>query len=367
VLNKTDLVTPPTLLPLIAALGDLATFEETFMVSAHTGDGIRRLADALAEVVPLGPWLYPEDDLTDLPDRLLAAETVREQIFMQTHEEVPYGATVETESFKDRKDGSVRIDVTIYVARPGHKAILIGDKGSKIKAIGARARQDLAGLLDRHRPGGSRQGVIPRIKLSGIVLAADLGGTLLFALEGALIAIRAGLDLLGIAVIGFVAALGGGIIRDVLIGATPPAAIRDARYPLVTLIGTSVAILGAPWLHQAPRTPLIALDAAGLSLFAVAGLQKAVVRGVGPVGAVLMGTLTAVGGGMVRDVLLAQVPVILRTDFYATAAIIGCLAILLARRFGLSMQMASVVGGLCCFVARMLGALNGWHLPAFHY
>jgi GTPase len=149
VLNKTDLVTPASLLPLIAALGALANFEETFMVSAQTGDGIRRLADALADVVPEGPWLYPEDDLTDLPDRLLAAETVREQIFMQTHEEVPYGATVETESFKDHKNGSVRIEVTIYVARAGHKAILIGDKGSKIKSIGAKARQDLAGLLDR--------------------------------------------------------------------------------------------------------------------------------------------------------------------------------------------------------------------------
>jgi GTPase len=149
VLNKTDLIGPPSLLPLIASLGALARFDETFMVSAQTGDGVRRLADALAEAVPAGPWLYPEDDLTDLPDRLLAAETVREQIFMQTHEEVPYGATVETESFKDRKDGSARIEVTIYVARPGHKAILIGDKGSKIKAIGARARQDLAGLLDR--------------------------------------------------------------------------------------------------------------------------------------------------------------------------------------------------------------------------
>ena len=119
------------------------------MVSAQTGDGVDRLADALAAAVPEGPHLYPEDDLTDLPDRLLAAEIVREQIFMQTHEEVPYGATVETESFKERKDGSVRIDVTIYVARPGHKAILIGDKGSKIKAIGARARQDLASLLER--------------------------------------------------------------------------------------------------------------------------------------------------------------------------------------------------------------------------
>jgi GTP-binding protein Era len=149
VLNKTDLIAPPALLPLIATLGALATFEETFMVSAVTGDGIAALSDALAEAVPEGPHLYPGDDLTDLPDRLLAAEIVREQIFMQTHEEVPYGATVETETFQERKDGSVRIDATIYVSRPGHKAILIGEKGGKVKAIGARARQDLASLLER--------------------------------------------------------------------------------------------------------------------------------------------------------------------------------------------------------------------------
>ncbi len=149
VLNKTDLVTPPQLLPLIATLAALTTFEETFMVSAVTGDGIAALSDALAAAVPEGPHLYPDDDLTDLPDRLLAAEIVREQIFMQTHEEVPYGATVETESFQERKDGSVRIDATVYVSRPGHKAILIGEKGSKIKAIGARARHDLASLLER--------------------------------------------------------------------------------------------------------------------------------------------------------------------------------------------------------------------------
>ncbi|WP_428488107.1 GTPase Era [Rhodopila sp.] len=149
VLNKSDLVSPPSLLPLIATMGALATFEETFMVSAVTGDGIGPLSDALAAAVPEGPHLYPGDDLTDLPDRLLAAEIVREQIFMQTHEEVPYGATVETESFQERKDGSVRIDATVYVSRPGHKAILIGEKGNKIKAIGARARLDLASLLER--------------------------------------------------------------------------------------------------------------------------------------------------------------------------------------------------------------------------
>jgi GTP-binding protein Era len=149
VLNKTDLVTPPALLPLTAALTQLAPFEETFMVSAATGDGVDRLADALAGAVPEGPFLYPEDDLTDLPDRLLAAEIVREQIFLQTHEEVPYSATVETETFQERKDGSVRIEATVYVSRPGHKAILIGEKGARIKSIGARARQDLASLLER--------------------------------------------------------------------------------------------------------------------------------------------------------------------------------------------------------------------------
>ena len=149
VLNKCDLVPPGALLPLTAALTELATFEETFMVSASTGDGLLELMDAFAGAVPEGPFLYPEDDLTDLPERLLAAEIVREQIFMQTHEEVPYGTTVETESWTERKDGSVRIDVTIYVARPGHKAILIGDKGSKVKSIGARARQHLTRLLER--------------------------------------------------------------------------------------------------------------------------------------------------------------------------------------------------------------------------
>jgi len=149
VLNKIDLVAAPRLLPLTSELASLAPFEETFMVSAATGDGLDRLQNALAAAMPAGPHLYPDDDLTDLPDRLLAAEIVREQIFLQTHEEVPYGATVETEDWQDRKDGSVRIEATIYVARAGHKAILIGEKGARIKAIGARARSDLAGLLDR--------------------------------------------------------------------------------------------------------------------------------------------------------------------------------------------------------------------------
>jgi GTPase len=149
VLNKVDICARPELLPLTAELTALVPFEQTYMVSAANGDGVTDLLDALAGALPEGPYLYPEDDLTDLPDRLLAAETVREQVFLQTHEEVPYGTTVETESFTERPDGSVRIDVTIYVARAGQKAILIGDGGGRIKSIGSKARGEISRLLER--------------------------------------------------------------------------------------------------------------------------------------------------------------------------------------------------------------------------
>ncbi|CAI9119427.1 GTPase Era [Brytella acorum] len=149
VLNKTDLVTPGQLLPLTQELSALVPVEHVFMLSARTGDGVEAMVQHLADAMPEGPFLYPEDDLTDLPDRLLAAELVREQIFMQTHEEIPYQATVETESFKEREDGSVRIEATIYVSRPGHKAILIGEKGQRIRSIGEKARHELVRLLER--------------------------------------------------------------------------------------------------------------------------------------------------------------------------------------------------------------------------
>jgi GTP-binding protein Era len=175
VLNKVDLVPRPRLLPLTATLTGVAPFEETFMVSAATGDGVDRLIDALAMGVPEGPYLYPPDELTDLPDRLLAAEIVREQIFHQTHEEVPYGTTVETESWEERADGGVRIDATIYVAKPGQKAILIGSNGGRIRGIGARARQELTELLERpvhlflnvkERPGWDEEGA--RLRAIGL-------------------------------------------------------------------------------------------------------------------------------------------------------------------------------------------------------
>ena len=149
VLNKTDLFDTKRLLPLTAELNGMLEFAQTFMVSAETGDGVDRLRTALAAAMPEGPWLFPEDELSDVTDRMLAAEIVREQILRQTHEEVPHHATVETESWQERKDGSVRIDCTIYVGRASQKAILIGDKGSRIREIGQRARTELTRLLER--------------------------------------------------------------------------------------------------------------------------------------------------------------------------------------------------------------------------
>ncbi len=149
VLNKVDTLAREKLLPLTAALSETLAYAQVIMVSAANGDGVSDLLDSVAATLPEGPHLYPDDEITDLPDRLLAAEIVREQIFLQTHEEVPYGTTVETESFAERPDGSVRIDATIYVARAGQKAILIGANGARVREIGAKARTHLAQLLDR--------------------------------------------------------------------------------------------------------------------------------------------------------------------------------------------------------------------------
>jgi GTP-binding protein Era len=174
VLNKVDLIDRQKLLPLTQDLAALAPFEQVFMISAATGDGIEVLLDYCAAKLPEGPFLYPEDELTDLPDRLLAAEIVREQIFLQTREEIPYGATVETESYQTRK-GAVRIDAVIYVTKPSHKAILIGAKGARIKEIGTRARKELAALLEtkvelflrvNERPGWDEEAA--RIRAAGL-------------------------------------------------------------------------------------------------------------------------------------------------------------------------------------------------------
>ena len=148
-INKIDLVRRDKLLEIADALFRAGPFDEVFMISGLTGDGVEDLKRHLAALMPAGPWLFPEDQLSDAPERVLAAEVTREQVFLQLHDELPYMAAVETESWEERKDGSVRIDQVLYVRRPGQRAIVLGDKGARIKAIGARARAELERLLDR--------------------------------------------------------------------------------------------------------------------------------------------------------------------------------------------------------------------------
>jgi GTP-binding protein Era len=144
VLNKIDIIAREKLLALAAKLNERATFEETFMVSALTGDGVEDLRHALGRRMKPSPWLYPEDQLSDAPLRLLAAEITREQIYERLHDELPYQSTVETDSWTNQKDGSARIEQTIYVAREGQKRIVIGEGGRTIKAIGQAARREIA-------------------------------------------------------------------------------------------------------------------------------------------------------------------------------------------------------------------------------
>ena len=148
-INKIDTVDRPELLKLAETFHGEGVFDRIFMISALTGDGVRDLRNHLVSVLPQGPWLYPEDQLSDIPQRLLAAEVTREKAFLQLHEELPYALTVETESWQERKDGSVRIDQVIIVGRENHKAMVLGHQGSKVKAIGSAARQELEKQLDR--------------------------------------------------------------------------------------------------------------------------------------------------------------------------------------------------------------------------
>lgn len=149
ILNKIDLLPRERLLPIADTLVNLGGFQEVFMISALRRDGVESLLDALAEAMPVGPHLFPPDELTDQTDRMLAAELVREQIFLQMREEVPYATSVETESFKEWRNGAVRIEVTVYVARASHKRMLLGERGAQIKSIGLRARLQLEAFLER--------------------------------------------------------------------------------------------------------------------------------------------------------------------------------------------------------------------------
>jgi GTP-binding protein Era len=148
-LNKIDLLAREALLSIVADLSDRFAFEEVFMISAEKGSGVDDLATYLSTHVPEGPWLYPEDQIADVSLRLLAAEITREKLILRLHEELPYALTVETESWKDFKDGSVRIEQVVYVQRDGQKALVLGQKGKTIKEVGSEARKDMMDSFDR--------------------------------------------------------------------------------------------------------------------------------------------------------------------------------------------------------------------------
>ena len=149
VLNKVDVADKPRLLTHAERLNALAEFSDTFFVSATTGDGVPELKSALAAAMPAGPWHYPEDQVSDATERALAAEVTREQLYLQLHAELPYASVVETEKFSDREDGSAEIHQQILVERQTQRAIVLGKGGQRIREIGARARAELAALLDR--------------------------------------------------------------------------------------------------------------------------------------------------------------------------------------------------------------------------
>lgn len=148
-INKIDRVEAPVLLGLTQKLNELYPFAETFMISAEKGHGVDVLRKWLAGELPAGPWLYPEDQIADLPMRMIAAEMTREKLTLRLHQELPYQLTVETENWEERPDGSARVDQLVYVVRDGHKGIVLGNKGETIKAVGKAAREELEAFLGR--------------------------------------------------------------------------------------------------------------------------------------------------------------------------------------------------------------------------
>jgi len=193
-------------------------------------------------------------------------------------------------------------------------------------------------------------------------LALDLAGTFVFALSGALTAVKCRLDIFGVFVLSFLAGNSGGIIRDVVIGATPPLAINDWRYVAVSLLAGIVTFFRYSDVDRL-KTPVLLCDAAGLALFAVEGTNKALAFHLGPMPAVLLGMLTGIGGGMARDVLVAEIPMVLRADFYAVAALIGAAVVVVGRKLDFSSTSAGLAGAVLCFGLRFLAIRRHWQLP----
>ena len=195
-----------------------------------------------------------------------------------------------------------------------------------------------------------------------LVLILDLLGTFVFALAGATAGARRQLDIFGILVLAFAAACAGGITRDLLIGAIPPAAISDWRYLATSILAGIIAFRWHVTIERMAN-PVRMFDAAGLALFAVAGAQKALAYDLSAVMAALLGMLTGIGGGVVRDLLLAQIPTVLRSDLYAVAALSGAAIVVIGDLFGAPPLGAALVGAAFCFTLRVMAIRYGWHLP----
>ena len=200
------------------------------------------------------------------------------------------------------------------------------------------------------------------ILINTLLVVFDLGGTFVFALSGATAAVKHRLDLFGVLVLSFAAGNSGGIARDVMIGAVPPAAISDWRYIAVSILAGLITFF---WYRIINRlsSPVLVFDAAGLSLFAVSGAGKALAFHAGPVAATLLGMLTGIGGGMVRDVLVREIPTVLRTELYAVAALIGAAVVVIGRMLHLPSAAAAVAGAVLCFGLRFMAMRRGWKLP----
>jgi len=198
---------------------------------------------------------------------------------------------------------------------------------------------------------------------SALFLVLDLTGVFAFALNGALTAIQVSrLDIVGVVTLGMITALGGGIIRDVFLDALPPATFSDGRYLVVAAVGSLVAFAFGRHLERW-MDPILVLDAAGLSLFSVSGALKTLEYGGGPAQAVILGAVTAVGGGTVRDVLIGRIPVVLRSELYAVPALVGAVVLVSAAEFGAQEVGAAVGGAVLCFLIRMLAVRLGLEAP----
>ena len=195
-----------------------------------------------------------------------------------------------------------------------------------------------------------------------VLTVLDLVGIFVFALSGGLVAVRKDLDLFGVLVLAGITGLGGGFLRDVLIGAVPPAALADWRYLLVPVAAGLLTFRFHPALGRMERLVNV-FDAAGLALFCVVGALKAVEYGLGPLPAALMGMVTAIGGGMLRDVLAGRVPIVLRGELYATPALVGAGLAVLGVGAGIDEVLVAVAGAVVCLVWRLLAMRRGWTAP----